>query len=429
MFTFMGILACRKVVSPSNRLRLLRPVRFPVATFTAYVLVVSLTVWFLLQVLPRFSSEDVAIPAMAGVSTSQQVQMEATNPDGGSPLWSPGINTLKKILREAMPLLPAAETSRESMQAGGTWFETRAAASSLLYFLAGVRGNSLTAILQSQIPVLAEVSPSPSVPVQYALFIPRPREIEAPESSAPANVSGDPRFMPASLRGWTYKGDGPLVIVYHTHTQESYLPSITPAGGLSPDEAFSADPASNMVAVGRVFAERLREQYGIGVIHVTQFFDVPESGNGMTKIGAYERSLQAIQGILSKYPSIQVIVDMHRDSASREITTGQVGGESVAKVMLVVGTDNYRDHISWKENLSFANQAADTMRNLYPGLFRSILIKEWRFNQHLAPGAVLMEIGGVDNTLEEATRSAELLGDVFAYLVKEDLIPRRPGGR
>ena len=210
--------------------------------------------------------------------------------------------------------------------------------------------------------------------------------------------------------------EGPQVLIMHTHGSEAYTPDGTdtyvPTG-----ECRTLDTAKNVVRVGDEIARVLTEM-GLTVVHDTQLYDYPEYN------GAYDRSLAAVEAWLEQYPSIRVVLDVHRDALVGEdgtiykpITT--VGGEQAAQVMLVMGSNALYDHPGWQENLSLAVKIQKEMNTLWPTLARPIGLRENRYNQQTAPGAMLVEVGSHGNTLQEALAAARMFARALGAVLLE----------
>ena len=209
--------------------------------------------------------------------------------------------------------------------------------------------------------------------------------------------------------------EAPLVLVIHSHTTEAY----TPADGLEYigiSDYRTLDETRNMIAVGTVFAETLR-QNGIRVIHDTTVFDYPDYNT------SYYNSLQRIEYWKSQYPELQIIVDLHRDAVENEqgqvvALLGEHDGQKAAQLMLVVGTDEGGlEHPNWQENLANALKLQSVLLGQYPDLCRKLDLRTERFNQHTAPGAILVEVGTHGNTLTEAKVSAQFLANAMASYI------------
>lgn len=235
------------------------------------------------------------------------------------------------------------------------------------------------------------------------------------KSGATVNIADSLQHTPAlSL---TADSTAPQVLIMHTHTTECYMSY--DAGYYNPDDPTrSTDPTRNMVAVGEVVAARLKAA-GIGVLHDTTIYDQPYTG-------AYVHSQKGVRQILEAHPTIQVVLDLHRDAVYQSETTylkptTTVNGRNAAQVMVIVGMKNTEKqpntHIA--ENLSFGVRLQQRLHQTYPGLARPLLLANAQYNQQLTNGSLLIEIGGHANTLDEALYSGELLGDTLAAVLKE----------
>ena len=205
------------------------------------------------------------------------------------------------------------------------------------------------------------------------------------------------------------------VLIVHTHTSEAYTPEPGWEYEASADYR-TLDPARSVVRVGEELAMELRRR-GIGVIHDTTVCDDPDYDQ------AYERSYDVIEAQLAAHPSIQIVLDIHRDAMidaegnAAAMTWDQ--DEGCARLMLVVGTDEgglY--HPNWQENLSFALKLQALLNRSAPGLCRDLSLRRERFNQHFTPCSVLVEVGAAGNTLAQALPSARYLAGAVAELIK-----------
>jgi stage II sporulation protein P len=211
-----------------------------------------------------------------------------------------------------------------------------------------------------------------------------------------------------ALLNTQYHNGEPRVVIYHTHTTESYNadPSATTYR--------STDPTQNMVTIGAIVSQILYEEYGIQVLHITETFDQPYDT-------AYEKSLAAVQAAIEQYPSIQYAFDIHRDGISYSDTglaiyKTTVNGNDAAKIMLVVGStaENYQS------NLYFASEIGNKMNEMYPDLFRKTLEKPYKYNQYVAQTCMLFEVGSNLSSMEEAKTSAVYLGKVLGELITQN---------
>ncbi|MBE6935677.1 MAG: stage II sporulation protein P [Ruminococcaceae bacterium] len=223
----------------------------------------------------------------------------------------------------------------------------------------------------------------------------------------------DPAALPAGgVRLSPAPDDAPQVLIVHTHSSESYTPDETHYY-IPDDNDRTLDTRYNVSAVGDRIEEVL-ERAGIAVIHDRTINDYPSYS------GSYARMLETIELYLAEYPSIQVVLDVHRDAileedGSRRAVRTVVGDRSAAQLMLVVGTDEGGlAHEDWEQNLAFAMAIQKTADWYYPGLMRPINLRSSRFNQHVSPGALIVEVGSSGNTLGEALYSGALFANILA---------------
>ena len=220
----------------------------------------------------------------------------------------------------------------------------------------------------------------------------------------------------------TAETDGPKVLIVHTHSSEAY----TQETGWEYEESDllrTEEPSRSIIRVGDEIASVL-ESHGIEVLHDTALNDYP------TYNGAYARMETTIERYLKEYPSIQMVLDVHRDAAADaagnqvDFTT-QLDGESCAQIMLVVGTDQGGlTHPGWQENLANALKLQALLNRRYPGLCRDLDLRTERFNQHETSGSLLAEFGSTGNTLREAIRAGRCFAEGVAELI-EGLEPSR----
>lgn len=214
----------------------------------------------------------------------------------------------------------------------------------------------------------------------------------------------------------TLPEEGPQVLIVHTHGSEAYTPDGTDTY-VATGECRTTDTEKSVVRVGDEIAKVLTEM-GLTVVHDTALYDYPEYN------GAYDRSLAAVENWLAQYPTIQVVLDVHRDAligsdgtVYKPITT--INGEKCAQVMLVMGSNALYDHPNWLENLALAVQVQKEMNTLWPTLARPIGLRENRYNQQTAPGAMLVEVGSHGNTLQEALAAARMFARALGAVLLE----------
>lgn len=205
----------------------------------------------------------------------------------------------------------------------------------------------------------------------------------------------------------------PQVLILHTHGTECY------ADGDTDGSYRTTDTEKNVVRVGKVLSEALRER-GIAVLHCEQMFDADSF------IKAYQNSKAAVRTYLAEYPSIRYVIDLHRDAAidaegKYVPLVTEIDGETIAKLMLVVGTDEAGAvHDDWRDNLRVAWALREKADGTYPTLMRPINVRSASFNQQLSTGYLLLEVGACGGTSEQACRAAELFARVFAETVTDE---------
>ena len=174
----------------------------------------------------------------------------------------------------------------------------------------------------------------------------------------------------------------------------------------------TTDCAFNVVRVGDELA-RVLEEAGIGVIHDAALYDYPEYS------GAYGRSLAAAEAAMEENPSISLVLDIHRDAISDADgspykVVSSVAGLNAAQMSFIIGTDGGGlEHEGWRENLKLAAAIQQRLLDSYPTLMRPVSVRNSRYNQHVSPGALLVEMGAAGNSLDEALLSARLLGQAI----------------
>ncbi len=239
-------------------------------------------------------------------------------------------------------------------------------------------------------------------------------EADAIAIGGASTYSVDKRTLLTRETALELDGENPKVLIVHTHSCEAY----TPEEGweyTSSDPFRTEDAERSVIRIGTRLTEILNE-YGVGAIHVTELNDSPSYN------GAYERMRQTIEAYLAKYPSIQMVLDVHRDAADDPAGmpvsfAATVDGARCAQLMLVVGTDEGGlTHPDWQENLANALKMQALLNRMAPGLCRDIDLRTERFNQHETPGSLLVEFGCTGNTLAEALRSAEYFGQAVCQL-------------
>ena len=196
----------------------------------------------------------------------------------------------------------------------------------------------------------------------------------------------------------------PQILIFHTHASEGFSDS-------RPGEA-----SDTVVGAGELLTEILKEKYGYQVLHDTTVFDRKNGKDNRNY--AYNDALAYLEKLLAEYPSIEVVIDLHRDAGDKRVAT--VNGKPTAKVMLFNGLCRntqgklaYLPNENLKDNLAFSFQLKVIGDEMYPGLMNRIFLKDYRYNMHLKERFLLVELGTEKNTVEEAMNAMEPLADVL----------------
>ena len=216
-----------------------------------------------------------------------------------------------------------------------------------------------------------------------------------------------PELVQMDLRMQTGK-EQPQILIYHSHSQEEFIDSV------------QGDPSTTIVGVGAYLATLLRDTYGYNVIHVTDTFDIVDGK--LDRNQAYTFAQERISQILEENPSVEVVIDLHRDGVpeGKRLVTN-VNGKETAKIMFFNGLSrtNKNGEISYlpnpyiKENLAFSLQMMLESKKYYPDLARTIYLRGYRYNLHLRPKTLLVECGAQTNTVQEEMNAMEPLADIL----------------
>ena len=201
------------------------------------------------------------------------------------------------------------------------------------------------------------------------------------------------------------------VMIFHTHTCESY----TPTENFAYEESGTfrtTDLDYSVVRVGNSLTDQLTS-YGFNVVHDKTYHDSPAYS------GSYGRSMATVENLLISHPNTDIIIDLHRDAIADTsyAPSIKIGDEVVSQLMFVIGTDGGGlEHPNWQKNLQFAVKVQKKANELYPGLFRPILLRNSRYNQQLGKAACIIEVGATGNTLEQSMASMKYLARVFSSI-------------
>lgn len=202
-----------------------------------------------------------------------------------------------------------------------------------------------------------------------------------------------------SIRG---NGDAPQILIYHTHSKESFADSIP------------GDENSGILGAGAYLAELLRERYGYNVIHNNGCYDEDRDY-------AYSNSLPAIEAVLAENPSIEAVIDLHRDEMPKDRRLVlDLQGRPTAQFMFFNGLCRTKkgaieqlENPYLADNLALSFQMQGACNEYYPGIARRIYLKAYRYNMHLCPKSLLIELGAQNNTEEEIHNACDVLAHVL----------------
>lgn len=209
-----------------------------------------------------------------------------------------------------------------------------------------------------------------------------------------------------------------VVYIYHSHSRESFLPYLKDT--IRPEEAYHS--VANITLVGKMLG-RAMDQRGVGTkvetVDIVQLLNFRK----LDYTSSYNVSRELVQLSQNENKDLEYFIDIHRDSLRKENTTIEINRTKYANLLFVVGTG----HAEFEKNLQFANNLHTLLENRYPSLSKGILQKSSSqgngiYNQDLSPNSLIIEIGGVDNTVEELHRSTEALAEVLSdYYWEENL--------
>ena len=249
-------------------------------------------------------------------------------------------------------------------------------------------------------------APTPGLPVFSAT------DTAAIQIKCGFSYSADLAELLCKPLNWNLADGQPAVLIYHSHATESF--SSTSSYDETSDY-HTLDTDQNMVSIG-VHLAALLEAQGIKVIHDTALHDQPSYSD------AYISSRKSVQDYLKTYPTIRLVLDLHRDAYEDE-NGNQVAqtvfsqGTRIAPLMFVVGSDyGGGKHPNWQENLALALKLQTLIDDACPGICRNINLRSQKFNQDLSPGTLLVEVGSAGNTHDEALRAAEILASGIVRL-------------
>ena len=261
-------------------------------------------------------------------------------------------------------------------------------------------------------PTVPTLPTEPAKQVQPALF--QPAQAADIDIHSETSYKPDKEALLLQPLQWQLIADAPTVLILHTHATEAYTQD--PKDPYTPSsQDRTLDVNHNMIRVGEYLAELLRRE-GIVVLHDTTLHDYP------SYTGSYANARKTIREYLKEYPSLQLILDLHRDAVDLENgqplrTHFSVSGVQTSRLMMVVGTDDGGlQHPHWEENLALALKLHAQLEKQTPGICRFLSFRQERFNQDLLPGTMLIEVGAAGDTLQQAMAATEHLASAITAL-------------
>lgn len=348
---------------------------------------VAITVLFLAVIGGQFPSPEQ--PSVAALSSKYYYDKGRTVVTNFSDKM--GSQTLKNILKTEMPVISIADSSVQVRpETGYTLVKIG------LNLLSGVQMEDPLTYLKAEIPMM---DVTPITPATADSFDETGFDEISVKPGPPA-----PATAPIEVAN-KIKSQKPLIALYNTHNSETFE--------LTDGLTHLKGKAGGVTIVAQEIQKYIQEKYKIPVEYSPAIHDLSFNKS-------YAESQRTATRLIKDNPGLQAIFDVHRDgSLTREQSLAKVNGQSVAKILIVVGTDARAEHLKWRENLEFARKLAAKLDAMYPGLSRGIAIKQGRYNQDLSIKALLVEIGSSKNTTDEAIASGRLFATAVVALLND----------
>ena len=204
--------------------------------------------------------------------------------------------------------------------------------------------------------------------------------------------------------------ENPIIYIYNSHQLENYNSENLDIYGITP----------NVLMASYLLKEKLNSR-GLSTIVETTNMSEFLSLNGWDHSGSYKASRVFILDKKNKYSSLEYFIDIHRDSVGKKVSTVNIGGKSYARILFVVGLE----HNNYASNLKTMESINNLFNKYYPGLSRGVYKKEGAgvngiYNQDISPNSILIEVGGVDNNIDEVLNTTEAISNILYYYIKGD---------
>jgi len=342
------------------------------------------------------------LPAILGAQRDAALPSRSDDLSRGSPAAGASSNTLSGTLSEYEEPAQDLAEAVPAVLGGASTGE------------AGVAGSSSSADASVSDPVSTQAVADASTQTRTTgMQSASPAPSSPPATSAQLrsnNSTTTPTRLAARAVSDTLvlRGSAPKVAVIHTHSSEAYRPT----SGAD----YCWGRPDGVIKVGAALIEELSGKLGASAVHSSAIHDYPN----WTK--SYSAAYDTMKSLIKSYPTVDVVLDIHRDSlpaSKSKLKTAACDGEKVARVLFVVTDDSSGlAHPNWRRNYEFALKLSAQLESMYPGVTRGVAIhKHARFNQHLHDRAIIVEIGGTSNTIEEANRSARLVARALARVI------------
>lgn len=244
----------------------------------------------------------------------------------------------------------------------------------------------------------------------FELLIQNYYTVDMSTTADPAQINAESLLGP----DMTMKGDSkaPQILIYHTHSQEAFIDSV------------EGDTSTTIVGMGEYLAQLLTENYGYNVIHDTSVFDMVDGQ--LDRNTAYTLAAEKVSRILEENPSVEVVIDLHRDGLDGQKMVTEINGKQTAKIMFFNGLSrtarngiiDYLPNPYISDNLAFSFQLQCKAREYYPDFTRPIYLQSLRYNLHMKPKSLLIEAGSQLNTVEEERNAMEPLADILDMVLQ-----------
>lgn len=275
-------------------------------------------------------------------------------------------------------------------------------------YLTDIEISNPKTYIASQIPILDMLDLSSIIGSSEEPVVVTPPEDNQPQENPAPTENNPPKENEPYTPPKGIDESKPLVLIFHTHTTELYNP------GRTYNDNFSTDLNLGVGRVGQELEKELEVKYGISTLHVTTIHDLP------TRTGAYGKSRPTLDSYLKKYPSLKIVIDLHRDGTENAVNrvTAIINNEKYARPMFVIGRGNKNKDA----NIALSNKLNNTIESLYKGFSRGVVYSKFstsKYNQDLSPKCVLLEIGSNENSLAEALNTAKIIARILSENIKQ----------